>query len=160
MNCRLFHENLSRLVWAMVISLLDMRLSPHSPGLPSYLVLKYYRLLPVHLILSRRGHNGEMAAMELPLFLDKVGLPLLNLCSPYNQVGHCMQHIMSMYRRVGEAKLAVWPSPFDAGRKTKCSGYVYTRRDSPCGGEAFWLPARRGVAGGMWVLGGRGSFGV
>src|SRR3989442_3839940 len=105
MNCRLFHENLSRLVWAMLISLRDMRLSPPSPGLPSPLVLKYYRLLPVHLFLSRRGHNGEMAAMELPLFLDKVGLPLLNLCSPYNQVGHCMQHIMSMYRRVGEARL-------------------------------------------------------
>src|SRR5438477_9292707 len=105
MNYRLFHEDLSLLVWAMVISLVDMRLIPLSPGLPPPLLLKYYLLLPVHLFPSRPDHNGEMAAMELALFLDKVGLPLLNLCSPCSQVGHCIQHIMSMRRQMAEAKL-------------------------------------------------------
>src|SRR6266699_2705280 len=91
----------------MVILLLYMQLYPLNPGLPSLLLLKHYPLIPVHLFHSRLSHNGEMVAMEPPLFPGKVGLPLLSLYSPYSQVAHCIRHITSMPMWVGEAKL-VW----------------------------------------------------
>src|SRR6266487_3985897 len=91
----------------MVILLLDMRLRPLNPGLPSLLLLKHYPLIPVHLFLSRLNHNGEMVAMEPPLFPGKVGLPLLSLYSLYSQVGHCIQHIASMPMWVGEGGICV-----------------------------------------------------